>query len=162
MVGSVAVLLAVLTRFAGAWGVPYFSFTSDRGSGCVNTWTGFSCDRLSLAEVEWRADVDLPASTQVLSGRYVSTHDYTIDATLRTPKADAAAALEALQGSFGKCLDDRPAPTGAGGLKSLCVLADDLSDADSDDPGKSSRLYTVGTGLDRNGDRVTVLSVRSR
>ncbi len=36
--------LYVVTRYAGGWGVPYFSFTSERGSHCTNDFAGYTCD----------------------------------------------------------------------------------------------------------------------
>ena len=36
--------LYVVTRYAGGWGVPYFSFTSERGSRCTNDFAGYTCD----------------------------------------------------------------------------------------------------------------------
>jgi hypothetical protein len=42
MLGSVLVALAILTQYAGAWGVPYFSFTTDRGSTCKNALAGYT------------------------------------------------------------------------------------------------------------------------
>ena len=41
-------------------------------------------------------------------------------------------------------------------------MADDLADAGSNDPSKSSRLYSVGTGLRPNGVRLVVLDIASR
>ena len=49
MAGFVLVLLAILTRFAGAWGVPYFTFTSERGSQCTNNFTGYVCTPIGAA-----------------------------------------------------------------------------------------------------------------
>ena len=43
MLGSVVVALAILTQYAGSWGVPYFSFTTDRGSTCKNELAGYTC-----------------------------------------------------------------------------------------------------------------------
>ena len=77
--------MAILTRFAGAWGVPYFTFTSERGSECTNNFTGYVCTPITLAEVEFYADLDLPDDTEVVSGTYRSTHDYQLEALLEVP-----------------------------------------------------------------------------
>src|SRR5215218_9585933 len=60
MLGSVAVALAILTQYAGAWGVPYFSFTTDRGSTCKNALAGYTCSAMTLADVEYIGNLDLP------------------------------------------------------------------------------------------------------
>jgi hypothetical protein len=71
LVLCVILALLVLARFAGGWGIPYFSTTTDRGSRCVNTFTGFECPSLTLADVEYFGDVDLPDDTRVVRSRYV-------------------------------------------------------------------------------------------
>ncbi len=162
MLGSVAVVFAILTQFAGGWGVPYFSFPSGRGSSCTNDWTGYTCDQLTVEDLNWWAGTALPADTTVTSSHYVATHDYTLAATADVPKQQSAAALEALKASFGPCMEDQPAPMSTKGLTGVCVMADNLSDADSKDSSKSSRLYSVGTALRANGVRLVVFDVRSR
>lgn len=162
MLGSVAIVFAILTQFAGHWGVPYFGFTTDRGSTCTNDWTGYTCDQLTVNDLNWWGDTTLPADTSIRSARYVSTHDYTLDATVEVPKQQAAATLAGLQQSFGSCVSDHPAPPATKGLKSVCVMADNLADAGSNDPNKSSRLYTIGTGLRPNGARLIVVDITSR
>ena len=72
LVLAVLVALLILARFAGGWGVPYFSTTTDRGSHCVNTFTGFECDSLTLADVGYFGDVELPPDTRVVSAHYKS------------------------------------------------------------------------------------------
>ena len=67
MLGSVAVTLAILTQYAGAWGVPYFTFRTDRGSMCKNDLTGYTCSPMTLADVEYFGDVDLPDNSSVIS-----------------------------------------------------------------------------------------------
>ncbi len=48
----------MVTRYAGGWGVPYFSFTSERGSRCTNDFAGYTCDPVTLADVEFFGDVE--------------------------------------------------------------------------------------------------------
>ena len=110
MAGFVLITLAILTRYAGAWGVPYFRFTSERGSECTNNFTGYVCSPITLAEVEFYADLDLPDDTEVVSGTYRSTHDYHLEAQLEVPAASAAAALKSLSTAFGRCLPNQPSP----------------------------------------------------
>ena len=75
LVLAVMLALLLLARFAGGWGVPYFSITTARGSACVNTFTGFECSSLTLADVGYFGDVDLPSSTRVVRSHYRSTND---------------------------------------------------------------------------------------
>lgn len=160
LVLSVIVALLVLARFAGGWGVPYFSTTTDRGSRCVNTFTGFECPSLTLADIGYFGDVEMPAGTRVVSSHYRSTHDYQLEAQLEVPPARAAQALAALQDSYGRCVKNHPSPLTERGLRSLCILANDQATTSSGTP--DSRLYVVGTALRADKTRVVNLSVRSR
>jgi len=160
LVLAVIVALLVLARFAGGWGVPYFSTTTDRGSRCVNTFTGFECASVTLADVGYFGDVELPPDTRVVSSHYRSTHDYQLEAVLELPPASASAGLEALQESYGKCVRNHPSPLSEPGLKSLCILANDQETTEAGTP--DSRVYVVATALRADKTRVVNLSVRSR
>ncbi|HYP46822.1 MAG TPA: hypothetical protein VEQ66_16690 [Propionibacteriaceae bacterium] len=161
MAAFVMILWAVLTTFAGRWGVPYFSFQTERGSTCRNQLTGYTCQPVTLADVQFYGDVTLPDSTTVVASRYRATHDYQLDGQLVVPPADAATALAALQDSFGPCRPGLPAPMPTAGLSAVCVLANDDASI-SGDSDVSSRLYAVGTGLRRDGSRVIAMNIRSR
>src|SRR6187399_142867 len=93
MLGSVAVALAILVQYAGGWGVPYFSFTTDRGSTCKNELAGYTCSPMTLADVEYIANVDLPDDSSVVAGTYRSTYDYQMEAVIDVPSASATQAL---------------------------------------------------------------------
>lgn len=160
MAAFVAIAWSVLTRYAGDWGVPYFSFETQRGSTCRNNLTGFTCDPLTLADLEFYGDVDLPPNTRVVQGTYRSTHDFQLNAQLQIPAASAASALAGLTESFGRCQPGHPSPLVARGLTAVCVLAND--DAITADAESSSRLYVVGTGLRRDGVRLVTLAIKSR
>jgi hypothetical protein len=160
MLGLVAGGLAILAQYAGAWGVPYFTFTSDRGSPCTNNFTGYICSPVTLADVEFFGDVRLPADTRVVSGTYRSTHDYMLEASMEVPPPSEAAALKALNTAYGKCIGDHPYPMPTAGLSHLCVIANDTTVTESGEP--SSRIYTIGTGLRKDGTRLIALNVRSR
>jgi hypothetical protein len=160
MAGFVLVALAILTRFAGAWGVPYFGFTSERGSECTNNFTGYVCSPITLAEVEFYADIDLPDDTTVVSGRYRSTHDYQLEARLEVPAASAPAALKSLNTAFGRCVPNHPTPLSTRGLTMVCAMANSDTFTESGEP--SSRLYVVGTGLRKDGSRPIAMSIKSR
>jgi hypothetical protein len=160
MAAFVVVVTAIVLRQAGGWGVPFFPFTSERGSSCKNTLTGYVCQPLTLADVEFHGDIDLPDDTAVTSGTYVSTHDYRLDAQLTVPAASAKAAAAALQAAFGTCQKGRPAPMDVTGLKAVCVFANDDAVTDSQDT--SSRLFLIGTGLAPDGTRQIALSIKSR
>ena len=161
LVLAVAVTLLVLARFAGSWGVPYFSTTTERGSRCVNTFTGFECPSLTLADIGYFGDVELPPDARVVSSHYRSTHDYQLEAVLEVPPASSAAALAALHDSYGKgCDKDHPSPLTETGLTSLCILANDQDTTEIGTP--DSRVYVVGTAVRKDKTRVVNLNVRSR
>lgn len=161
MAGLVMILFGLVTRYAGSWGVPYFSFTSERGSPCTNKLTGYVCDPLTLADVQFYSDAELPADTRVISGTYTATHDYLLRARLEVPKASAKAALASLTEEFGGCVRGRPAPMETTQLTSLCILANDVAVTREGEP--PSRLFVIGTGLRRDdGIRVIDLTIRSR
>src|SRR4029453_16842083 len=110
MLGSVAVALAILTQYAGAWGVPYFTFRTDRGSTCKNDLTGYTCSPMTLADVEYFGDVDLPEDSAVAAGTYRSTHDYHLEAIIEVPPDSANRALTSLNQTFGNCISEVPSP----------------------------------------------------
>ena len=110
MLGSVAVALAILTQYAGAWGVPYFTFRTDRGSTCKNDLAGYTCSPMTLADVEYFGDVDLPENSAVVAGTYRATHDYQMQAIIEVPLASAAQALSSLNEAFGDCISELPSP----------------------------------------------------
>lgn len=160
MAAFVAVALAVVLRYAGGWGVPYFSFTNARGSHCVNNLTGYTCSPTTLADVKYFGDIDLPEDTRVVSGTYHSTHDYQLDSVLEVPPAKSAAALKTLNQAFGGCVSNHPAPMDTQGLTRTCVMANDDSVIESGEP--TSRVYTVATGIRKDGTLVVGLAIRSR
>jgi hypothetical protein len=160
LVLGVAAALAVLFHYAGGWGVPYFSFTTERGSTCVNTFTGFRCDQLNLDDVRFFSGVDLPPSTHVVTSHYRSTHDYQLEAVLEVPPAGARAAQQALAETFGRCVQGHPSPLSGQRLTGVCVLANDTEVTESGVP--DSRVFVVATGLRPDKSRVVSLSVRSR
>ncbi|HEU5486938.1 MAG TPA: hypothetical protein VFU98_18695 [Microlunatus sp.] len=161
MAGFVMILFGLITRYAGGWGVPYFSFTSDRGSPCVNKLTGYVCEPLTLADVQFYSDAELPADTKVVSGAYTATHDYTLRARLEVPRASAAVALKGLTEEFGGCVPGHPVPMETTQLSAVCVLANDDAVTRQGEP--PSRLYVIGTGIRADdGTRVIDLSIRSR
>jgi hypothetical protein len=161
MAGFVMILFGLVTRYAGTWGVPYFSFTSERGSPCTNKLTGYVCDPLTLADVQFYSDARLPADTTVISGTYTATHDYLLRARLEVPKRSATAALASLTEEFWGCVRGHPAPMETTQLTSLCILAND--DAVTREGEPPSRLFVIGTGLRRDdGSRVIDLTIRSR
>jgi hypothetical protein len=160
MLGSVAVIFAILTQYAGAWGVPYFSFTTDRGSACKNDLAGYTCSPMTLADVEYFGDVDLPDDSSVLVGKYHSTHDYQMEAVIQVPGASAAQAFSDLKQAFGQCSSELPSPLSTDGMRDTCVMANDDVFSESDEP--SSRLYLIGTGVRTDGTRVIAMVIKSR
>jgi hypothetical protein len=161
MAAFVLVALAVVVQYAGSWGVPYFSFTSERGSPCRNDLSGYTCSPLTLADLEFYGDVDLPDDSKMISGTYKATHDYQLDATVEVPKASASAALTGLKEAYGECQASHPGPLNAKSFRNICVLSnDDVVSSRSSEP--SSRLYLIGTGLSKDGTRRIVITMKSR
>ena len=160
MVGVVVVALAILVQFAGRWGVPFFSFATERGSTCTNGVLGYTCEPLTLADTEYYGQVDLPQNTRVVSATYASTHDYRLDASLEVPAPSAAAALKGLQASFGACVKNHISPIDATTVKGLCVMANDTDLVKSGEP--DSRVYIVASGIRADGVRIVSVAIRSR
>jgi hypothetical protein len=154
------ITFGLLTRYAGSWGVPYFSYTSDRGSTCTNSFTGYTCEPLTLADVEFYLGTDLPNDTRVDAAAYTATHDYTLTANLRMTARSQAAGLKALQSEYGSCQPDHPSPIPTTGLSQFCVLSNDSGVTRSGEP--PSSLYVIGTGVAKNGTRVVSVTLRSR
>ena len=160
MLGSVVVALAILTQYAGSWGVPYFSFTTDRGSTCKNGLAGYTCASMTLADVEYIANVDLPDDSSVVAGTYRSTYDYQMEAVIDVPSASATQALVSLNQAFGECIKELPSPMSTEGMRHNCVMANADAVDESDEP--STRLYMIGTGVRNDGTRVIGMVIRSR
>jgi hypothetical protein len=97
----------------------------------------------------------------VISGRYVATHDYVLQARLEVPQASAAPAMAALVDEFGPCVAGHPVPMETTQLSAVCVLAND--DAVTREGEPPSRLFVIGTGTRADdGTRVVDLTIRSR
>jgi hypothetical protein len=160
MAAFVIIALAIVAQYAGGWGVPYFHFTSDRGSPCRNNLTGYTCSPLTLADLEFYADIDLPDNSKIISGSYVATHDYQLDAQVEVPPASAKQALAGLKDAYGACHPNHPSTLDATGLREVCVLAND--DVLTKSGELSSRLYAIGTGLRADGTRLIALTMKSR
>jgi hypothetical protein len=160
MLGSVAVALAILTQYAGAWGVPYFTFRNDRGSTCKNDLAGYTCSPMTLADVEYFGDVDLPENSAVVAGTYRATHDYQMEAIIEVPLDSADHALTSLNQAFGDCISELPSPLTAKGIRDTCVMANDDVFTESEEP--SGRLYLIGTGIRQDGTRVIGMVIKSR
>lgn len=161
MTGIVMIMFGLITRYAGPWGVPYFSFTSERGSPCTNKLTGYVCDPITLADVTYYSDARLPADSTVISGTYTATHDYVLRARLEVPRESGPTALAALAEEFGRCVPGHPIPMETTTLTGICVLAND--DAVTREGEPPSRLFVIGTGVrSDDGTRVIDMTIRSR
>jgi hypothetical protein len=160
MAAFVIIALAIIVQYAGGWGVPYFHFTSDRGSPCRNNLTGYTCSPLTLADLEFYADIDLPDDSKIISGSYVATHDYQLDAQVEVPPGSAKQALAALKDTYGACHPNHPSTLDTKGLREVCVLANDDTLARGGE--LSSRLYAIGTGVRADGTRLIAMTMKSR
>ncbi|QGN33108.1 hypothetical protein [Microlunatus sp. Gsoil 973] len=162
MIIVAAIPFVILSRYAGGWGVPYFSFVTDRGTTCVNDFTGYHCGNLTRADIEWWGDIKLPVGTKLISSHYKSTHDFTLDALVEIPVAKQKPTLRSLEKSFGKCVADHPTVMDTTGLKRICVRANDASeDSDSSRP-LADTLYEVTSAYRRNGALLVNIHEESR
>lgn len=142
-----AIPVLVLSRYAGEWGVPYFSFTTERGSTCTNDFVGHHCDDVTVEDLRWWGELPLPDSTTVLSSHYKATHDFTLDAVAEVAKEDRRSTARALRKRFGNCRPDQPTPLDTTGLKSVCVMANDASDSTSSTAPMANTLYVITYGV---------------
>lgn len=166
-VGAMALVFVALLGFvwanAGRWGVPMFSFTDAKGSPCKNGFLGHTCDPLTLADVEEKAQVDLPDDATVLSGVWKKTHDFELDTRVVFPQASAGKGFEALKTAFGPdCRGGVPNPlTQVPGVKDICTMTNVgriATDGKKPDP----RIWQVSTGTQADGSTVAHLHIRSR
>ncbi len=160
MAAVVLIIFGILARFAGGWGVPFFTFTTENGSTCTNTFSGHVCDQVTPADVAFWSDATLPPTTAVTKATYTVTHDYALSADLTIGKAQAGPGLKNLQTAFGAC-KDHPSPLDLTGLTTTCVMSNDDFTAQADGE-QASRLYLVGTGVRKDGTRLVAMVIRSR
>ncbi|MGI8459833.1 MAG: hypothetical protein ACR2LI_17180 [Propionibacteriaceae bacterium] len=160
MAAVVLITFGILARFAGGWGVPFFTFTTDNGSTCTNTFSGHVCDQVTPADIAFWSDVTLPPTTTVTTATYTVTHDYELTADLAIGKAQAAAGLKDLRAAFGPC-KNHPSPLDLTGLTKTCVMTNDDFTATADGE-QASRLFLVGTGVRKDGTRLVSMTIRSR
>ena len=157
----VACLCGIILLFGGRWGLPYFSFTSDNGSPCVNTWGGYSCSSLTTDDFELYSQFELPPGTTIRSASYAATSNYSLDAVLVTDKAHAAQALKALTTKYGTCRTGQQVPSQLSGATKECRMSTD-DEPVATDKAPPAILYTVATGLAKDGSRITVVHIQSR
>ena len=146
MTGFVMIFFGLVTRYAGSWGVPYFSFTSERGSPCTNNLTGYVCEPLTLADVSSTATPTCPNDTKVISGTYTATHDYTLQARSEVPKvaggrAEGPAATSSAAAVRPPGADGDPQPD-----RTLRAGQRRRRHPRGEPP---SRLFVIGTGIRR-------------
>ena len=160
MAALVAIAAALALGSAGSLGVPYFSFTADGGSHCRNNLAGFTCEPLTRKDLQFYADVQLPADTKIIRASYTETHDYSLSALLEIPRESAAAANKSLVAAFGKtCIPEHYTALDPTGLSHLCVRANDDT-VTSGTP--SGSLYIVTSGVARDGTMVIEMEIKSR
>lgn len=162
MIIVAATPFVILSRYAGGWGVPYFTFVTDRGTTCTNDFTGYHCDHLTKADIEWWGDIRLPARTRLISSYYKSTNNFRLDALMEIPASKQKWMTAELQKSFGPCLADHPTRMDTTGLRKLCVRANDVSDSIDSSKPLADTLYEVTTGFRKNGAMYLNLHEESR
>jgi len=162
MIIVAAAPFVILSKFAGGWGVPYFTFVTDRGTTCTNDFTGYHCDNLTLADIEWWGDVQLPADTKRISSYYKSTNNFSLDALVEIPVAQQKKTLKSLGKTFGSCQPDHPTQLDTTGLTKICVRANDVTaDIESSKP-LSDTVYEVTTAYRANGALLVNIHEESR
>lgn len=161
MIVLAAIPFLILSRYAGGWGVPFFSFETDRGSTCTNDIAGYHCDDVTVEDIRWWGDVEVPTSATVLSSHYQATHDFTLDAVLSVPKQDAAGTLAGINKTFGACQAGHPTQLDTTGLAKVCIRANDVTTSDSAAT-FSDTLYEVSTGTRKDGTLVISIHEESR
>lgn len=162
MIVVLAIPVVVLSHYAGGWGVPYFSFTTDRGGKCTNTFTGYDCDKLTLADINWWGNVKLPEQTTVVRAHYESGHKVTLDAVVVVPADHAKSVATSLHKTFGSCGRERPANIKVKKLKHRCTMANLESDPRAHHGPVANRDYVISTGLHHDGSRVVGIKETSR
>lgn len=156
----VLVALGILMLNAGRWGVPYFSFTTDRGSRCTNTWTGYHCENITVADYNRWSDFALPDGTMLMKSSYTKdNNDFTIEAQLRTDAAHAEAVGLALVARYGACHSDGVRPIELVGYDQICLINSDHQRGTQ--TSSLSRKWVIATGVAKDGSRLTVLSFGS-
>ena len=126
---------------------------------CKNDFTGYTCSPMTLADVEYFGDVDLPDNSAVVTGTYRSTHDYQMEAIIEVPLDSADQALTSLNQTFGDCISELPSPLSAKGIRKTCVMANDDVFSESEEPSSRALLdrHRRSQGRHtrhRNGDQV--------
>lgn len=162
MLVLVAIPVVILSRFAGGWGVPYFSFTTDRGGECTNKLIGYSCDKLTIDDIRWWGDVKLPDDTKIEHAHYESTQNFKLDAVVVVPKDEAKKTHQGLVKTFGSCGRDRPSNIDENKLKHRCVMANQASDPKRHHGPVANRNYVISTGLRADGSRMIGIQEESR
>lgn len=161
MLLAVCVALGVLMLNAGRWGVPYFSFTTERGSHCTNTWSGYHCENITVADYNRWSDFALPAGTVLMKSSYTKDNgDFEIAAQLRTEAQHADAVGKALLARYGACQASGVRPVELVGYDKVCLVNSDLNRGTQS--GSLSRKWVLATGVAPDGSRLTVLTFGSR
>lgn len=162
MIVLAAIPLLILSRYAGGWGVPYFSFQTDRGSTCTNDLAGYHCDDVTVEDIRWWGDISLPSSSSVISSHYQATHDFTLDAVVAVPKKDAAKTVSTIDKTFGRCQQDAPTKLDTKGLSKVCTRANDATSSSSSSSKFADTLYEVTTGSRKDGTLIVGIHQESR
>lgn len=151
-------ILFVVSR-AGEWGIPYFSFTTENDSECRNNLAGYSCDTLTLGDLEFYTSLDLPDSTRVLAASYSETHDYQISAHIEVPEDAVESVTATLTEAYGKCIKGHYSPLDLSELKSACVRSNDMVTTSGE---ASGELFVVASGIREDGTLEARLEIKSR
>ncbi|WP_141211153.1 hypothetical protein [Enemella dayhoffiae] len=147
---------------AGRWGVPMFSFTNEHGSKCRNDFIGRSCSPMTLEDIRFRSQVEIPDGTKVLLSSWKETHDFELTARLVYPGGEAkGAGWIALSKKFGECRQNAPSPLSTvPDLDGLCVMSNETVRTEGGQP--TDRIWQISTANQKDGTMLVHMDIKSR
>ena len=145
------VIIAVVWRQAGVWGVPGFTFRHELGSHCTNTFTGYECEMTpehvrAVTETEFPPEAELGTATYIENGGL-----WSMTARFVLPENTADDALAQLKETFGDCTQHAPSSLRSEpGLTDFCVLTSDRSDSEM----AKEKKWTIASARNETGEMV--------
>lgn len=151
IVALIAVIIAVVWRLAGSWGVPGFSFTNEYGSTCKNNLTGYVCSPMSEEHVRAVVDAELPEGMEMVASAYTKKGPWSMTARFLMPEEVAKDAIPKLRETYGDCAPSAPSSLKTEpGLTDFCVM----TDARAPEGAPRDNRWTITTARDEAGDTV--------
>lgn len=155
IVALIAILIAVVLRTAGSWGVPGFSFTNEYGSRCKNNITGHVCSPMTEEHIQALVKTEIPEGAEMISSTYTQSGSWSMMARYRLPEEVAADAVPELKKTFGGCASSAPSTLKIEpNLSKFCVMTSDNAPDDAPDGN-----WTVTTARADTGDTILQIDV---